>query len=101
LKKQISLSCDGEDMTRTVITPLFVLFLLLASLILMACSDIFDPVVGFIHNGTITPLQAGACLVFTVAGFSACYSLLNLLCSYFVPRMNKESAKVICKSKAD
>lgn len=74
-------------MNRTVIAPVFVLFGLIVSVVLMAGSSVFIPLVRFIHSGTITPLQAGGCLVFTVAGFAACYFLLNLLCSYFVPRI--------------
>lgn len=64
---------------------MFVLLGLVGSAALMAGTNVFTPVVQFIHSGTITPLQAGVCLVFTMAGFTACYFLLNLLCSYFVP----------------
>lgn len=78
-------------MNRTFLTPLFVLLGLLGSVALMAVSDVFSPLIQFIHNGAITPLQAGACFVFTVAGFAACYFLLNLLCSYFVPRISANS----------
>ncbi|MBU1231618.1 MAG: hypothetical protein KKD01_09365 [Proteobacteria bacterium] len=78
-------------MNRTVITPMIVLFGLLGSVALMAGSDVFTPLIQFVHNGVITPLQAAACLLFTVAGFAACYFLLNLLCSYFVPRMSANS----------
>jgi polyferredoxin len=74
-------------MNRTVIAPVFVLFGLIVSVALMAGSSVFTPLVRFIHSGAITPLQAGGCLVFTVAGFAAYYFLLNLLCSYFVPRI--------------
>lgn len=75
-------------MNRTFKTPLFVLFGIIVSCVLMAGTNIFDPLVHYIHTGVITPLQAVVCLVFTVAGFAACYGLLNLLCSYFVPRID-------------
>lgn len=78
-------------MNRTVITPLLVLLGLITSVVLMAGSSIFTPLVRFIHSKTITPLQTSSCLVFTVAGFVACYYLLNLLCSYFVPRIETNS----------
>lgn len=71
---------------------MFVLLGLIGSLVLMARSSVFSPLVRFIHGGAITPLQAGACLVFTVAGFVACYFLLDLLCSYFVPRIGIKSS---------
>lgn len=88
-------------MNRTIITPMFVLLGLVGSAALMAGTNVFTPVVQFIHSGTITPLQAGVCLVFTVAGFAACYFLLDLLCSYFVPRidMSSEGSGVTIKLK--
>ncbi len=78
-------------MNRTFITPVIVLLGLVGSVALMAGSNLFTPLVRFIHSGAITPLQAGICLVFTVAGFAACYFLLNLICSYFVPRIDTGS----------
>jgi len=77
-------------MNRTMLTPLLVLLGIVASCVLMAGTNIFDPLVQFIHTGVITPLQAAVCLVFTVAGFAASFYLLNLLCSYFVPRIGTQ-----------
>ncbi|MEA3547223.1 MAG: hypothetical protein U9R66_06130 [Thermodesulfobacteriota bacterium] len=89
-------------MNRTVIAPMFVLFGLIGT-VLMAGSNVFDPLVRFIHSGAITPLQAGICLVFTAAGFLACFFLLNLLCSYFVPRLetNSGSSGIILQTKTN
>lgn len=75
-------------MNRTVLTPLLVLLGIIVSCVLMAVTNIFDPLVQFIHTGAITPVQAASCLVFTVAGFAASFYLLNLICSYFVPRIS-------------
>ncbi len=77
-------------MNRTVLTPLLVLLGIITSCALMAGTNIFDPLIQFIHTGVITPLQAAVCLVFTVAGFAASFYLLNLLCSYFVPRIGAQ-----------
>ncbi len=77
-------------MNRTVLTPLLVLMGIIAICALMASTNIFDPLIQFIHTGVITPLQAAACLVFTVAGFAASFHLLNLICSYFVPRIEAQ-----------
>ena len=74
-------------MNRTYKTPLLVLLGIIGICALMAGTNIFDPLVHFIHTGVITPVQAAVCLVFTVAGFAAYYYLLSLLCSYFVPRI--------------
>ena len=75
-------------MNRTILTPLFVLSGIAGTIALMAGTNLFDPLIKFIHSETLTPLEAGACLLFTVAGFAASYFLLNTLCSYFVPRIN-------------
>jgi len=77
-------------MNRTVLTPLLVLLGIITSCALMAGTNIFDPLIHFIHTGVITPLQAAVCLVFTVAGFAASFYLLNLICSYFVPRIGAQ-----------
>ena len=75
-------------MKRTLLAPITVLAGIIGSMVLMAKSDFFIPIVQFIHTGSITPLQALICLLFTGAGFAGCYCLLNILCSYFVPRMS-------------
>ena len=73
-------------MNKTFLTPITVLIGILGSMGLMA-GNVFDPLIRFIHSGVITPAQAAGCLLFTAAGFAACYFLLNILCSYFVPRI--------------
>ena len=75
-------------MNRTILTPIFVLSGIAGTIALMAGTNIFNPLIKFIHSEALTPLEAGACLLFTVAGFAASYFLLNTLCSYFVPRIN-------------
>lgn len=80
-----------RKMKRTVLAPILVFLGLAASIALMAGTSIFTPLVQFIHTGIITPFQAVLCLVFMVAGFAACYSCLNILCSYFVPRIEGEA----------
>jgi hypothetical protein len=73
-------------MKRTVLAPLTVLAGIVGLMFLMSI-NFFSPLIQFIHSGNITPLQTLACLAFTVAGFAASIFLLNILCSYFVPRM--------------
>jgi hypothetical protein len=76
------------QINRTILTPILVLFGFGGTIALMAGTNLFDPLIKFIHSEALTPLEAGACLMFTVLGFAACYFLLNLLCAYFVPRMD-------------
>ncbi len=78
-------------MKRTFLAPIAVLAGILGSMGLMAGSNLFDPLIRFIHTGEITPMQAVLCLLFTVGGFAAYLYLLNLICSYFVPRIDKEA----------
>ena len=78
-------------MQRTFITPVLVLLGIVGLCTLMATTNLFDPLIQFIHNGEITPVQAAMCLLFTVGGFAAYFYLLNLICSYFVPRIDAEA----------
>lgn len=78
-------------MNRTFLTPIAVLIGIFGSMGLMAGSNVFDPLIRFIHTGDITPTQAILCLLFTVGAFAAYLYLLNLICSYFVPRIDKEA----------
>ncbi len=74
-------------MKQTLLAPVTIFLGFIGSMLVMAESNLFTPIVQFIHSGNITALQAIFCLLFTAAGFAACYYLLNILCSYFVPRM--------------
>ena len=78
-------------MQRTLLTPVLVLLGIVGICSLMATTSLFDPLIHFIHTGTITPTQAVICLLFTVGGFAAYLSLLNLICSYFVPRIEAKT----------
>ena len=78
-------------MQRTFITPVLVLLGIVGICSLMATTSLFDPLIHFIHTGEITPAQAVACLLFTVGGFAVYLYLLNLICSYFVPRIETEA----------
>lgn len=78
-------------MQRTFITPVLVLLGIVGLCTLMATTNLFDPLIHFIHTGDITPVQAVICLLFTVGGFTAYLYLLNLICSYFVPRIEAET----------
>lgn len=75
-------------MQRTFITPVLVLLGIIGICSVMATTTLFDPLIHFIHTGEITPMQAVYCLLFTVGGFAAYLYLLNLICSYFVPRID-------------
>lgn len=74
-------------MNKTVLTPILILTGLLGIMAVMAATNLFTPVITFIHTDSITPSQAVACIVFTIFGFAAVYYCLNRLCHYFIPRI--------------
>ncbi len=82
-------------MNRKAFFSIFALLLVVSGYItvitLMAGTNLFDPLVKFIHQDAISPLEAGTCIVFTGLGFAASYYLLNIVCNYFVPRLGSES----------
>ena len=80
-------------MNKTIFSPLFVLSGICGTIAVMAGTNLFNPLVKFIHSEAITPLEAVACLIFTMAGFATSYFLLNILCSYFVPRLKNTPEK--------
>lgn len=88
-------------MKKTILTPLSVLAGICAVLILMAGTDFFNPIITFIHTNTISVYSTGMCFAFTILGFAACYFSLNILCTYFVPRIetDQKSAQPLGKSR--
>lgn len=74
-------------MNKTMLPPILVLFGILGVIGVMAGSSVFDPIIRFIHADSISATDALICLVLTVIGFFACYRLLNVLCTYFVPKI--------------
>ncbi|PHR30185.1 MAG: hypothetical protein COA36_02025 [Desulfotalea sp.] len=51
----------------------------------MAFTDLFHPLIVFIHNQNITPIQAGGCIVGAILGFFLVFRLLVILGAYFLP----------------
>ncbi len=80
-----------KQMKRTFLSPLLVLLGIISIVALMGGTSLFTPLVQFIHNDTITPIQTLGCLVFTAAGFVAAFTLLHLLCAYYVPRIQHDT----------
>jgi hypothetical protein len=77
-------------MNKAVFGPVFVLAGLVGTMVIMARTQIFTPLIRFIHQDTISPVEAVLCIVFTGLGFACCYALLNLTCNYFVPLIGKK-----------
>ena len=85
--------------------PIFLVLLGLVGVIgVMAETSLFDPVIRFVHTDTLSVRDALLCMVLTMAGFLLCYRLLNVLCTYFVPRIelseshNKHAPPAVCRN---
>ena len=52
---------------------------------LMVFTDLFHPIIVFIHSKNITSLQAGACIFGAVIGFYIVFHVLVRLGVYFLP----------------
>ena len=78
-------------MNRTLFAPISVFTGILGVIVLAGATHLFSPVVAFIHNwDAITPLGAIGCILFTVVGFGVAFSLLHIVCSYYVPRLKEK-----------
>ena len=79
-------------MNRTLLGPILVFMGIAGVIALAAKTDVFQPLIAFVHSDAINPLQAAACIAFTILGFAACFYLLNILCTYFVPKITANEA---------
>ncbi|MDY0219976.1 MAG: hypothetical protein RBR67_02435 [Desulfobacterium sp.] len=78
-------------MNRTIFAPISIFTGILGVIVLAGVTNLFSPVVAFIHNWeAITPLGAMGCILFTMVGFGAVFSLLHIVCSYYVPRLKEK-----------
>ena len=88
-------------MNKTTLTPILILTGMSGIMAVMASTNLFTPLVTFIHTGSIPPTQALACLLFTAFGFAAAFYFLNSLCRYFVPRIEAGLKDKTCKTGQD
>jgi amino acid transporter len=82
---------ENKKVNTTILKPLAILSGIAGAIVVMAGSDVLDPLIAYIHNPAITPFESMLCLLFTLLGFAGCYFALNTLCTYFVPRMKSEN----------
>ena len=74
-------------MGKTIFKPITIFFGICTTIALMSRTTVFNPLIKFIHNDVISPLEGLLCILFAAFGFWACYTLLNALCSYFIPQI--------------
>lgn len=75
----------GEIMKRSILIPISFITAAIVIGLVMAKTELFQPLIQFIHSDTISLLQAAGCLVAAVAGFYVCLKVLIILGNYFLP----------------
>ena len=71
--------------TKNILIPALVFILFIVVLLVMAFTDLFEPVIVFIHSREISTLQVIACVVGAVLGFFLVYKVLVKLGQFFLP----------------
>ncbi len=77
---------------RTVVTPIVIGAAFLAVVAVIAITDVFEPLIQFIHTGEITGMQALWCMFATIAAFGLAIKLLIMLGGYFLPKADERRA---------
>ena len=72
-------------MKRSILIPISFLLVMALLGLVMARTDLFQPLISFIHSDDISPLQAAGCVVGALAGFYICLKVLIALGGYFLP----------------
>ncbi len=73
----------AEFNTRFIL-PLVVGCGIVAVVMVIALTDLADPLINYIHTNTITPAGAILCIIFSGVGFFAVYKLLAKLGTTFL-----------------
>ena len=73
-------------MKKKIWVPVTVGLFLIALLSAMAFTELFQPVITYIHSQQITPLQTVICLLAAAIGFYLVYKVLAKLGEYFLPK---------------
>lgn len=72
-------------MKKNIWVPITTAVFLLGLGTIVALTDLFDPLIAFIHTGEITPLQGLFCIVIAILGFYLAFNVLVRLGAYFLP----------------
>ena len=72
-------------MNKSILIPVSISLFFICLGAIMAFTDLFHPIIVFIHSKNITPFQAGACILGSVVGFYLVFHLLVRLGAYFLP----------------
>lgn len=72
-------------MNKSSVIPISISLIFIGLGTLMAYTDLFHPIIVFIHSKNITPLQASVCIFGAIIGFYGVFHILVRLGAYFLP----------------
>lgn len=86
LKPQYAVNCVmNKSSKRNIRVPVVVLLIFIMVLFLMAFTDMFMPLIAYIHSQEITPLQVLFCIAGSILGFFIVFKVLVKLGEFFLP----------------
>lgn len=77
---------------RSVFTPILVGLAIVVLMVIMAVTNVFQPLIQFIHTGEITPIEALWCFLAAVLAFGLTLKFLIMLGGYFLPKAEERRA---------
>lgn len=83
---------NAEMKKRSVRTPILVGFAIVGLMVIMAATDMFQPLIQFIHTGEITLMEAFWCFLATALAFGLTAKFLIMLGGYFLPKAEERRA---------
>lgn len=78
---------------RSILTPILVGTALIVSMVVMAVTNVFTPLIQFIHTGEITAAQGLLCIIASAVGFGLILKLLVMLGGYFLPQTERKRSQ--------
>ncbi|WP_163340120.1 hypothetical protein [Desulfopila sp. IMCC35008] len=78
---------------RSILTPILVGLAIVALMVIMAVTNVFQPLIQFIHTGEITPIEAIWCFLATVLAFGLTLKFLIMLGGYFLPKAEERRGR--------
>jgi hypothetical protein len=60
-----------------------------AVLIILAKTNLIQPLMQFIHTDQVSVLQIIACIIFSIAGLWTTFALLNIICNFYANKIER------------
>lgn len=77
----------------------------IASLLIVAArTDLFQPIMQFVHTSQVTNVQVIACIIFSIFGLWLTFFLLNIICKFYANKFEQvpgNSAGILSSHSTD